>query len=83
MCFTESSLSNLTFKFSDHYVMHYFILATMSHYFISAGLFSNTEKGTGLHAAKSFDNVLCSKFEMITFLITRKGQDNSKKYGQS
>ena len=76
MCFTESSLPKLNLKLSEHY----FILATMSYDFISAGPFSNTDRETGFHAAKSFDSVLCTKLETMTFLVTRKGQDNTKKY---
>ena len=30
-----------------------------------AGLFYKTEEGTGFHSTKSFDSVLCSKFETI------------------
>ena len=41
------------------------------------------EEGTGFHTAKSFDSVLCSKYETMMFLATRKGKDSSNKYGQS
>ena len=53
------------------------------HYFILAGLFSKREDGTGLHAAKSFDSVLCIKSETMMFLATTNGKDSSNKYSQS
>ena len=37
----------------------------MSHDFISAGLFSKTEEGTGFYSTKSFDIILCIKSETI------------------
>ena len=55
----------------------------MSQDFTSARLFSKTEEGTGFHAAKSFDSVLCSKSERMIFLATTKEKDSSNKYGQS
>ena len=49
----------------------------MIHDFISAGLFSKTEEGTGFHSAKSFDSVLCSKSKTLMFLATAHGQINT------
>ena len=51
--------------------------------FTSAGLFSKTGEGTGFHASKSFDSVLCSKSETMIFLSTIKEKDSSNRYGQS
>ena len=60
--------------------------------FTSVGLFSKTEEGTGFHAdkegtashaAKSFDSVLCSKYETMMFFATTKEKDSSNKYCQS
>ena len=50
-----------------------------SHDFISAGLFSKTEEGTGFHSARSFYSVLCSKSKTIMFLAIAQGQVNTVK----
>ena len=51
----------------------------MSHDFISTGLFSKTEEGSGFHSAKSFDSLLCSKSKTIMFLAIAQGQVNTVK----
>ena len=51
----------------------------MGHNFISAGLFSKTEEGTGFHSAKTFDGVLRSKSKTIMFLAIAKGQVSTVK----
>ena len=53
---------------------HYFILATNASGLFSPWLFSKREEGTGFHAAKPFDNVLCSKSKTMMFLATTKGK---------
>ena len=40
------------------------------------------QEETGFHAARPFDNVFCSKSEMMP-LATTKEKDSSNKYGQS
>ena len=44
----------------------------MCYDFNSARMFSKAENGTGFHAAKSFDSVLCRKSETMMFVATSK-----------